>query len=98
MPCPALQDPLPERSSLARRVFAMTSAAGLGLLVWRIVEVLAERAFTEPREAILALTNIAQGLILLLILDRALYLVAPSPGELNQMLKTLIGGWRARAK
>ncbi|MBU0801690.1 MAG: hypothetical protein KKA05_11910 [Alphaproteobacteria bacterium] len=83
------QDPLPESNWLWRRLIVVVSACvitgiivGAGLLIRALGE-------HEPITAINALLSIVHWLCAILIVDRVLYMVAPSAEQVTKMLATV---------
>lgn len=102
------QDPLPESNWTWRRVLVLAGgviqAAGLGVILAMLYSIAKAalaalkadpaNAATILLSAIEALYNLGWWLIALLILDRILYLVAPSAEQVSKMLLT-VSAWRS---
>lgn len=89
-----LQDPLPEPKWFWRRLLVFLTAIAVTALVWRIVEHAAVLGAKSPAEAIRGLVTIAKYLLILLLVDRVLYLIAPSADQAGHMIGKL---WAIRA-
>jgi hypothetical protein len=90
------QDPLPESNWLYRRwlVFAGEAfrMAALAFILFALYRLAAQAA--DPTEAVRHLYRLGVALVILSLVDRILYLIAPSAEQATKMMAT-VSAWRA---
>ncbi len=100
------QDPLPESNWLWRRIYifiaALVHGAFLGVILWMlhtiatgvIGQVNSANSTQIALQAVDALYNLGFWIVMLSLVDRALYLIAPSAEQAAKMLATL-SAWKS---
>lgn len=88
------QDPLPESNWVFRRWFVFGGEiVRLAMLAW-ILTIVGQVALSDGGAAVDKLYRLAKWLILLSLVDRVLYLIAPSAEQATKMFAT-VAAWRS---
>jgi hypothetical protein len=87
------QDPIPESNWIPRRLLiasgVIIGSAGIAYVLFLIGQL----GKAKPLEAIEALVSVAHWILALMVIDRILYLVAPSAEQVTKMFATL-SAWK----